>query len=164
MNVIERLTQLFSSPPVAAETKPLPETDVPHALGALLVRVALSDKQYAVQEIGQIDRVLASSQGLGPIEAAKLRAECERLEAFAPDTPDFANLLRASTDYADRLSIVQALWEVVYADGALREVEADVMNVTQSQLGIRAEDCEAAKTRAQDQAALQNTPNLSTHD
>lgn len=162
MSIIDRLTDFFKSPPTVQEVKPLPATDVPHALGALLVRVALSDKQYAVQEIGQIDRVLARSQNIGPIEAAKLRAECERLEAFAPDTPDFAFLLCKSVAYKDRLSIVKALWQVVYADGALREIEADVMDITQSQLGIRPEDCTIAQQEAQGQAALQNTKDPST--
>lgn len=162
MSVIDRLTALFSSPPTVQKVLPLPATDVPHALGALLVRVALSDKQYAVQEIGQIDRVLAKFMDTGPIEAAKLRAECERLEAYAPDTPDFAYLLCKSVSYENRLRIVKALWQVVYADGALREVEADVMDVTQSQLGIRPDDCAAAQSDAQAQAAIRNTQDLST--
>lgn len=161
MSVLDRLTALFKTP-VQREIKPLPATDVPHALGALLVRVALSDKQYAVQEIGQIDRVLAKFQNIGPIDAAKLRAECERLEGFAPNTPDFAHLLCKSVDYADRLGIVKALWQVVYADGALREVEADVMEVTQSQLGIKPQDCAAAQADAQNQAAIDNASNLSS--
>jgi len=162
MSVLDRLISLFTSPPSDQDVKPLPPTDVPHALGALLVRVALSDNQYAVQEIGQIDRVLAKFEDIGPIEAAKLRAECERLESHAPDTPEFAILLRNSVAYEDRLKIVRALWQVVYADGALREVEADVMEVTQSQLGIRAEDCADAQSDAQAQAAIDNTSNLST--
>lgn len=154
MSVLDRLSALFKSPPPAREIKPLPVADVPHALGALLVRVALSDHQYAVQEISQIDRVLAAYQGIGPIEAAKLRAECERLEAFAPDTPDFAFLLCRSVEYADRLRIVEALWQVVFADGALKEVESDVMELTQRQLGIKEEDCAAAKAKAQSAANL----------
>ena len=154
MSVLDRLSKLFKAPPPSKEIKPLPEADVPHALGALLVRVALSDHQYAVQEISQIDRVLSAYQGIGPIDAAKLRAECERLEAFAPDTPDFAFLLCRSVSYEDRLSMVEALWQVVFADGALLEVESDVMGLTQSQLGIRPEDCAAAKAKAQDNANL----------
>ncbi len=147
MSVLDRLTSLFKTPPI--EVKPLPSTDVPHALGALLVRVALSDHHYAVQEISQIDRVLATYQSIGPVDAAKLRAECERLESFAPNTPEFADLLRQSVSYADRLRIVEALWQVVYADGALREIENEMMILTQSQLGINPDDCTAAKTTAQ---------------
>lgn len=51
---------------------------------------------------------------------------------------------------------------MVYADGALREVEADVMDVTQSQLGIRPEDCATAQAEAQTQAAIVNSSNLSS--
>lgn len=149
MSVLDRLTALFKSPPTPQEMKPLPEADAPHALGALLVRVALSDNQYAVQEISQIDKVLATMYDIGAIEAAKLRAECERLEQFAPDTPDFAYLLCASVSYAERLKMVTALWQVVFADGALRDVESHVMEVTQSHLGIREEDCAAARLEAQ---------------
>lgn len=147
MSVLDRLTSLFKTPPT--EVKPLLPTDVPHALGALLVRVALSDQHYAVQKISQIDKVLATYQSIGPIDAAKLRAECERLEACAPNTPEFADLLRQSVSYADRLRIVEALWQVVYADGALREIENEMMILTQSQLGINTYDCNAAKTTAQ---------------
>lgn len=149
MSVFDRLTALFKAPVAEKEIKPLPPTDVPHALGALLVRVALSDHQYAVQEISQIDRVLAKFQSIGPIEAAKLRAESERLEAFAPDTPDFAYLLCKSVSYEDRLSMVKALWQVVYADGKLQDVEAAVMEVTQTHLGISSQDCADAQKMAQ---------------
>lgn len=154
MSVIDRFTALFKEPRTETAPKPLPPADVPHALGALLVRVALSDRKYAVQEISQIDRVLAKFQDIGPIEAAQLRAESERLEAFAPDTPDFAFLLCESVSYEDRLSMVHALWDVVYADGTLKDVEVHVMDVTQNHLGIRPEDCAAAQTRAQEAAHL----------
>ncbi|MGB7317161.1 MAG: TerB family tellurite resistance protein [Planktotalea sp.] len=148
MPVLERLTKLFKAHPAPLPPKPLPEADVPHALGALLVRIALSDNHYAVQEISQIDRILSRFQGIGPIDAAKLRAECERLEAFAPDTPDFAYLLCESVPYDTRLEMVSALWEVVFADGALQQAEDDMMVLTQDHLGIRTEDCDAAREAA----------------
>ncbi len=156
MSVLDRLTALFTGP-AEIEEKPLPPTDVPHALGALLVRVALSDHQYAVEEIARIDRVLAKFQDIGPIDAAKLRAECERLEAVAPDTTAFTALLNQRVDYADRLKMVAALWQVVYADGALKDVEKRVMHLTQTQLGIQASDCTAAQADAQAQAAINNS-------
>ncbi|MEM9579202.1 MAG: TerB family tellurite resistance protein [Pseudomonadota bacterium] len=148
MSVLDRLTRLFSAAPVAPEPKPLPPTDVPHALGALLVRVAKADNHYAVQEISQIDRVLARLQGLGPIEAAKLRADCERLETFAPGTDEFAHLLCRLTSYQARLDLTEALWEVVYADGATHQAEVDMMQVTQDHLAIQPDDCSAARAKA----------------
>ena len=53
----------------------LPEPDEKLALGALLVRVAKSDTFYHVNEIVEIDHILANSFGLNAVEAAKLRGE-----------------------------------------------------------------------------------------
>ena len=148
MSVLDRLSALFAAPP-APQPKPLPPADVPHALGALLVRVAKADTHYAVQEISQIDRILSRFESIGPIEAAKLRADCERLETFAPQTDDFAHLLCQHTPYEARLAMTEALWEVVYADGTSHQSEEDMMQVTQDHLGIRSEDCAAARAKAQ---------------
>ncbi len=49
------LTRLRGKP----EPTALPEPDEKLALGALLVRVAKSDNHYDVDEIGEIDRILA---------------------------------------------------------------------------------------------------------
>lgn len=154
MSVLDRLTALFKSHPTPIPPKPLPEADVPHALGALLVRVARADDHYAVQEISQIDKILAKFQSIGPIDAAKLRAECERLEAFAPETPDFAYLLCESVSYEARLELVAALWDVVYADGTARAAEEHMMELTQDHLGTKSEDCAAARRAAEQKAGL----------
>ena len=151
---MDRLTALFTSPPVRADIKPLPVTDIPHALGALLVRVARADNQYLVEEISKIDRVLAAYQSIGPIEAAKLRAECERLESYATNTSDFTLYLCLSVSYEERLGMVEALWQVAFADGKLRETEKEVMELTQNQLGVRAEDCDRARAKALARADL----------
>ncbi|MEP5154708.1 TerB family tellurite resistance protein [Planktotalea sp.] len=149
MSIFERLGRLFAALPKGSDVKPLPDSDVPHAIGTLLVRVARSDKQYAVQEIGKIERALAKFQGISAAEAATLRAECEQLEASAPDTSGFAVLLCAGVDYDDRLSMIDALWEVAYADGTLREEETETIKATQTHLGITREDSETAQTKAQ---------------
>ena len=99
------------------DPKPLPQPDAQLALGALLVRVAFADRTYRVEEVGQIDRILAQTFELGPIEAAKLRAICEALERDAPGTPEFAQILRDEVDYADRKSLADAMWSVAIADG-----------------------------------------------
>ena len=97
--------------------KPLPQPDPQLALGALLVRVALADKTYRATEIGQIDRILAATFDLGPIEAAKLRATCEALERDAGSTEEFTRILREEVDYADRRALGAAMWSVATADG-----------------------------------------------
>ncbi|MBO9479233.1 TerB family tellurite resistance protein [Shimia sp. R11_0] len=126
-----------------ANTEPLPEPDEKLALGALLVRVAKSDNSYHALEIGEIDRILSETFGLNPIEAAKLRATCEKLESAAPGTPDFALLIRETVDYPHRLEVAHKLFQVIEADGKHLPVEDESLHEIEAMLGIKPEDSPA---------------------
>ncbi|WP_342777177.1 TerB family tellurite resistance protein [Shimia litoralis] len=120
---------------------PLPEPDEHLALGALLVRVAKSDNHYDAVEIGEIDRILAKTFSLGPIDAAKMRATCEKLEAQAPGTPDFALLIRQNVDYPHRLEMLHTLCQVMEVDGTHAQEEEATLLEIQKILGIEDNDC-----------------------
>ncbi|SHH56253.1 TerB family tellurite resistance protein [Cognatishimia maritima] len=121
----------------------LPEPDESLALGALLVRVAKSDHHYHVSEIAKIDQILAKSFQINAVQAAKMRATCEKLEKQAPGTPDFAILIREHVDYQHRLEMVQALWDVILADGADTPEEDAALHEIEKHLGILPEDSPA---------------------
>lgn len=130
------------------DPKPLPQPDAQLALGALLVRVAFADRTYRAEEVGQIDRILAQTFDLGPIEAAKLRATCEALEREAPGTPEFASILRDEIDYADRKALGDAMWSVAIADGHRHEAEEIQLEAIELALGITTEDMAEARADA----------------
>ncbi len=125
------------------EPQPLPEPDEQLALGALLVRVAKSDHEYHVAEIGEIDRILSKSFNINAVEAAKMRAVCEKLEAQAPGTPDFALLIRQHVDYAHRLEVVNALWQVILSDGRDTPEEDAALHEIEKAMGIDPADSPA---------------------
>lgn len=127
----------------------LPEPDAELALGALLVRVALSDKDYKAQEIGLIDRILARQFQHSPIEAAKIRAVCEKLNAAAPDTDHFASLIRDTTGIESRLAALDALWEVVLADGTQQAAELGIIEDARIAMGLSELDSQTARARAE---------------
>lgn len=130
------------------DPKPLPQPDAQLALGALLVRVAFADRTYRAEEVGQIDRILARTFELGPIEAAKLRATCEALERDAPGTPEFAVILRDEVDYADRKALGDAMWSVAIADGHRHEDEEIQLEAIELALGLTTDDIQAARADA----------------
>lgn len=134
------------------EPKPLPQPNAQLALGALLVRVAFADSTYRATEIGQIDRILAQTFDLGPIDAAKLRATCEALERDAPETPEFAQILREEVDYADRKALGAAMWAVALADGHRHEKEEIQLFEIETALGITDTDIEALRKAATGEA------------
>lgn len=118
------------------EPAPLDPSDSRLALGALLVRLAKADSEYSVQEITQIDEILAHRFKLNAVEAAKLRADCERLERQAPDTEDFAHTLRGCTSFEDRAAIVESLTQVMMADGLKHRSEIGVIDFARTALGL----------------------------
>lgn len=144
MPIVQRILSAFSAP----KPDPLPEPDARLALGALMVRVAKSDDSYRVEEIQRIDRTLARTNNIGPIEAAKMRATCERLESLAPDTENFAALIRETVPREGRLDTLRALWQVLQADGLERPEEVRVIDATCAALGLSDDDNAAARAAA----------------
>lgn len=130
------------------QPKPLPQPNAQLALGALLVRVALADRPYKAVEIGQIDRILARTFNLKPIEAAKLRAVCEALERDARETPEFARILREEVDYAQRLALGEAMWSVALADGISDENEEIQLLAIETALGLTDNDIAELRRKA----------------
>lgn len=145
MPMLARLLSAFR----ASEPRPLPQPDADLALGALLVRVARSDRTYRVEEIRRIDRILARLFRLNPVEAAKMRATCEKLEAQAPGTPHFAQLIHDHVDHAHRVDALQAFYEVMIADGTRADVEVALIHDLCHALGLSEADEALAAERAE---------------
>lgn len=143
--MLERLFKAFATP----SPDPLPEPDEKLALGALMVRVAKSDHTYKFSEISRIDRLLARLNGIGPIDAAKMRAICEKLDKAAPDTEEFAHLIRETVSFEARVDALEALWEVVLADGVRRDEELQVVDEVREAIGLSEADSKKARRIAE---------------
>ncbi|APX11057.1 TerB family tellurite resistance protein [Tateyamaria omphalii] len=130
------------------ETKPLPDPTPQLALGALLVRVAMADREYQAPEVAAIDNILSATFNLKPLDAAKLRATCEALERHAPGTPEFTDILRETVAYEDRLMLASAMWQVLLADGDHARIEEDVLHQIEAALAITPDDSAAVRTQA----------------
>lgn len=135
--------------PTRGRDKPaLPEPTPMLALGALLVRIAFANRSYDFEEVAAIDKILATSFNLGPIDAAKLRATCEALERDAPGTDEFAALLRDKVLYGERRAFVGAMWQVVLADGSADAAEIAALHEIEAALGISDDDSETLQNAA----------------
>ncbi|WP_299843528.1 TerB family tellurite resistance protein [uncultured Roseovarius sp.] len=143
--MLHRILNAFSAP----EPEPLPEPDEKLALGALMVRVAKSDHNYQFEEISRIDRLLSRLFGLNPVEAAKTRATCEKLEHEAPETEHFARVIRETTSFQARLDALEAMWEVLLADGESHDEEAAVIEAARIAMGLSKSDSDTARETAE---------------
>ncbi|EYD72723.1 TerB family tellurite resistance protein [Limimaricola hongkongensis] len=128
--------------------EPLPDADARLALGALLVRLARADGDYSVEEAERIDRILATRFALDSDAAIRLRADCEIMEAEAPDTVRFTRAIKDAVSYEDRIAVIEALWEVVLADGERDAQEDALMRMVAPMLGVSDPDSAHARQRA----------------
>lgn len=135
----ELLNRLFHPDPV-----PLPELDSRHAMAGLLVRTAKTDGNYAFEEIRRIDRILAATYGLNPVQAARLRAESEKLEAQAPEDGRFAAAVCDKLDPEHREAVLVAMWRVALSDGSGKTEEVEYLDRAARKFGLD----EAASQRA----------------
>ena len=131
----------------APDPAPLQDTDARLALTALLVRVARTDGHYDAEEMARIDKIAAGRYGLSPFEASKLRGDAEVLEAEAPDTVRFTSAIKDAVPYEERISVIEALWQVVLADG-VREAEEDaLLRLVSKLLGVNDRDSALARQK-----------------
>lgn len=127
------------------EPDTLPDEDARLALTALLVRIARADHDYSDSEKARIDKINACRYGLGPGAVSALRHEAEQLEAQAPDTVRFTRAIKDAVPYDDRLSVVQAMWEVVLADGERAKEEDALIRMASNFLGVSDRDSHMAR-------------------
>ncbi len=102
------------------------QADERTALAALLVEAAHADGSYDAEESARIARVLATRYGLSAAEAAALRAEGEAAQAEALDLVRFTRVVKKAVPHAERVGVIEAVWEVVYADG-VREMHESAL-------------------------------------
>lgn len=138
---LKRLTQ--------PDPAPLEDADERLALTALLVRIARSDHHYSQDEVARIDAISMRRYGLDGMGAAALRAQAEALEAEAPDTVRFTRAIKDAVAYDARLAVIEALWDVVLADGTRAKEEDALLRLASSLLGIEDRDSALARQRVE---------------
>ncbi|SHF25101.1 Uncharacterized conserved protein, tellurite resistance protein B (TerB) family [Loktanella atrilutea] len=128
----------------------MPDGDARLALGALLVRLARADGRYEPVEKERIEAILCRRYGL--TDASDLRLQCEDLESQAPDTVRFTRAIKDAVDYDHRLSVIEAMWQIVLADGSRDAQEDSIMRMVAPMLGVTDQDSNAIRIRIEGQA------------
>ena len=141
---LKRLTQ--------PEPAQMLDADARLALTALLVRIAKSYNDYAPAEKARIDQITAKRYGLAPSDAEALRLEAEVLETEAPDTVRFTRAIKDAVPYDARLGVIEALWEVVLADGTRSDEENALLRLVTNLLGVTDTDSAMARQRIEDRS------------
>lgn len=119
------------------------------AAAGLMVEAARLDRKFDEAERAVIIRIAANHFNLTAEEAEELVAVAERSERRQYDSWSFIQAVKRGFSEEERKDLLQALWEVAYADGSLHRFEEHLVNHVCDGLGLSEADCADARQKAQ---------------
>lgn len=141
--MLNRLKILFAGP---EEPLPLPpEERLQVAAAALMVEAARMDDRLDEHERHRIAELVGWRFALNEEEAAALVDRAARSETV--QWYGHTATIRALLDAPERVRLLEMLWDVVYADGTLHDLEASLMRRVGGLLGIPDAENGAARKR-----------------
>ena len=97
------------------------------ATAVLLIETAVMDGEFDVDERATIGRLLMERFGISENGVDTLMVETEQAVADSVELFSFTRVLRSNYDHADRVKMIEMMWEVAYADGVIHDYEANLI-------------------------------------
>lgn len=144
LDIITRFVQDVTSAPepeaVLRDRKQLAEA-------ALMYHVIAVDGVINDEEKHRLAEVLVEHFDLGKRDVQELISEARIAEQEAIDLYKFTSVLKNELEEQERISIIENLWEMVFADGVIHELEDNVVWRIAELLAVDARDRMALKKR-----------------
>jgi uncharacterized tellurite resistance protein B-like protein len=119
------------------------------AAAALMVEAAAMDDTFDADERVRIDRLIQDRFGRSADEAADLMAQAEQAALASVEWHGFTRAIKDGFDHAERVQLIEMLWEVAYADRRLHDYEASLLRAhCRAALCQRSRQRRGAQTRA----------------
>ena len=148
--MINRIKSLFGGgtgqTPDAATRHSFAELQV--AAAALLVEAAQMDADFGEAERRKILDLVRARFELTEAEAESLLELADRKVANASQLYSFTRVVKDNFDHEERVELMEMLWEVVYSDGRLHDLEASLMRRIAGLIYVPDRESGAARKRA----------------
>ena len=149
--MINRIKNLFSDAGRRREAAPAHHTaDELHlAAAALLVEAARLDDRFDPAEWETIRRLVQRRFALSEEEAETLVETANQEAERAVELYRFARIVKDRFDHAERIEMIEMLWEVVYADWSVDHYEANLLRRVAGLIYVSDQECGGARKRVQ---------------
>ena len=126
--MFERLVEFLKGLPAGASgTSPDREDDPRVAAAALMFHVMNADGVRHDAEWERLTELLSESYALTGDELEALSEAGEKADREAIDLYAFTSVLKRHLDEEGRIEFIRVMWEIVYADGELHELEDNTL-------------------------------------
>ena len=114
----------------------------------LLVEVMRCDTHFAAPERAATEKALRTTFALSDAELARLMAQAEQTAQGANDYFRFTSAMNDQFTQAQKIQVVELMWQVAYADGVLDENEHHLISKIAGLLHVTHGEYIAAKINA----------------
>lgn len=152
LSSLQNLLTSFFHPDDAADAHS--EAKLQLATAVLLFDVMRSDADTNDAERAQAMAVLRQRFGLSDEALAALMAQAEQTAVHANDYFSFTSLMNDQFTQPQKIQVVEFMWQVAYADGALDANEHHIISKVAGLLHVTHGEYIAAKMRAKEAALL----------
>ena len=126
-NMFERLKSFLGTLPKRSGNDTLTTSDPHVAAAALMIYVADADGLQGDEERVRMREILAGSYDLAGKELEKVLLAGEKANREAVDFFAFTSVLNRALDEDAKIEFIGILWELVYADGEMHELEDNMV-------------------------------------
>lgn len=123
-----------------SEEQETSDLEIREAIAVLLIHAAKIDGHVDETEVAKRDTLLKQKFQLEGAELSALTEKATELDEGAVDLYRFTSVLTRQFDQEGRKAIVRMLWEIVLADDALSDYEANFMWRVAELLGVTTRD------------------------
>jgi uncharacterized tellurite resistance protein B-like protein len=148
---MKRILSILQGSP---KDQPAPVDELQLAVAALLIEAACMDGDFGAEERETIRALLTEQFDLEAGEAEALLDEGEREIERAGELWRFARTIKDRYDEAERIHMLEMLWEVAYSDGVLHDFEANLLRRITGLLYVPDQESGAARRRVRERLGL----------
>ncbi len=149
--MFDRIFSALRGEAAPAQSRP---DDLQIAVGALLVEAATRDDVFDAAESTAITRLLAERFDLSAEATTDLLKASEAAKQGSLELFGFVRRLMREMDEAQRIEVIEMLWEVAYADGVLDAHEDAMIRKVAGLLYVSDFDRGAARRRVREKLGL----------
>ena len=131
-----------------------PKDELATAIAVLLSRAAALDGGIDPKERQVVAERLSNRYDVPESDLATMMTEAEQTADELVDLYGFTRVVKERLDEEGRADLMEALWEVVYADGVLHEYEAQLMRRLSGLLYVTDRESGQARKRAMENLGL----------
>lgn len=138
--MIDRLLSFLKSVSPPGRPGAVNEDDPRLAAAALMVHLMDADGDRHAGEMRRLRAALSGAFDVRPEQLSRVIADAEEADRNAIDLYAFTSVINRHLDGPKKLEFMEILWEIVYADGVLHEIEDNIVWRVAELIGVDSSD------------------------